>query len=76
MDYQLSDQTATPPTPSSYWVLPSRLLAGAYPGHQDPAEHQARIHAIVDAGVRLFLNLMEENETNYAGETFVSYASG
>ena len=49
MDYQLADQSATPPTPSSYWVLPSHLLAGAYPGHQDPAEHQARIHGLVDA---------------------------
>lgn len=74
MDFQLADHSATPPTPSSYWVLPSRLLAGAYPGHQDPAEHQARIHGIVDAGIGLFVNLMEEDETNYAGQAFVTYA--
>jgi hypothetical protein len=73
MDFQLADHSAPPPTPSSYWVLPSRLLAGAYPGHQNPAEHRTRIHGIVDAGIRLFLNLMEENETNYAGQAFVPY---
>ncbi|QDU97631.1 protein-tyrosine phosphatase family protein [Lignipirellula cremea] len=74
MDFELADVTTPPPTPSSYWVLPGRLLAGAYPGHREPAEHQARIHGIVDSGVRLFLNLMEENETNHAGQPFVPYA--
>lgn len=73
MQYQLADSRATPPTPSSYWVLPNRLLAGAYQGHRVPAEHQARIHALVDAGIRHFLNLMEEHETNYSGETFAPY---
>jgi protein tyrosine/serine phosphatase len=55
-------------------VLPSRLLAGAYPGHQDPTEHQERVHAFVDAGIRLFVNLMEEDETNHAGQAFAPYA--
>jgi hypothetical protein len=59
MDFQLADRSATPPTPSSYWVLPSRLLAGAYPGCQHPAEHQARVQTLIAAGIRLFINLME-----------------
>lgn len=73
MKYQLADSRPTPPTPSSYWVLPNRLLAGAYPGHKDSTEHLVRIHALVDAGIRQFLNLMEEQETNYAGQAFVPY---
>lgn len=73
MKYQLADFRATPPTSTSYWVLPNRLLAGAYPGRPDPAEHQARIHALVDAGIRQFLNLMEEHEIIYNGEPFVPY---
>ena len=32
------------------------------------------IHTLVDAGICVFLNLMEEGETNYAGNTFVPYA--
>lgn len=54
-------------------MLPDRLLAGAYPGHTDPAEHQVRIHSLVDADIRQFLNLMEEHETNYVGQPFVPY---
>ncbi|MCC9608059.1 dual specificity protein phosphatase family protein [Blastopirellula sp. JC732] len=73
MKFQLADQSATPPTSFTYWVIPSRLLAGAYPGHPDPAEHRARIDALVDAGIRLFVNLMETGETNQKGQPFVPY---
>jgi hypothetical protein len=73
MKYQLADHTLPPPTPSSYWVLPARLLAGAYPGHQDPVKHHSRIQALVGAGIRLFVNLMEPDETNYTGQGFVTY---
>jgi len=53
--------------------VPRLLLAGAYPGDPDPDEHQAKLHALLDAGIRMFVNLMEEDETNYAGEPFVAY---
>ena len=73
MNFYLADQSVPPPTPFSYWVVPSRLLAGAYPGHPDPIEHQARIDALIAAGMRVFVNLMEANETNRNGQRFVSY---
>jgi len=63
----------TPPTRSSYWVEPGRLLAGAYPGAQDPEVHCRKIQALLDAGVRVFVNLMQEGETNHDGEPFVPY---
>jgi len=69
----LASPTSTPPTTSSYWVVPRLLLAGAYPGHPDPDEHEQRVKALVGAGIRAFVNLMEENETNWAGEPFVPY---
>ena len=31
----LASPDASPPIPSSYWVVPELLLAGAYPGHPD-----------------------------------------
>ena len=71
--HSLANDHATPPTSSSYWVVPGLLLAGAYPGDPDQDEHQAKVQALLDAGIRTFVNLMEEHETNYAGEPFVPY---
>ena len=71
---ELAPPKTTPPTSSSYWVVPGLLLAGAYPGHPDPEEHHARVQSLVGAGVRTFVSLMEPEETNYAGDPFVPYA--
>lgn len=59
---KLAPPTAVPPTSSSYWVVPGLLLAGAYPGDPDPAEHDRKVRAIVGAGIRVFVNLMEEGD--------------
>ncbi len=73
--YQLAPSDTTAPTSSSYWVVPGFLLCGAYPGAQDPEERRSKVQALVDAGVQTFVNLMEEDETNYAGEPFSPYAA-
>lgn len=70
---QLASSVSAPPTASSYWVVPRSLLAGAYPGAPDPVERHEKVRLLLDAGVRTFVNLMEENETNWAGEPFVPY---
>jgi ADP-ribosyl-[dinitrogen reductase] hydrolase len=57
-----------------YWVEPGRVLAGEYPGHWDAQKARARIRALMHLGVRTFVNLMEEDETNLAGEPFRPYA--
>jgi hypothetical protein len=62
-----------PPTASSYWVSPGLFLAGAYPGDSDSANHQKKIHAILDAGIRVFISLMEKDERNHQGKPFVPY---
>ncbi len=60
----------------SYWVVESRFLAGAYPGSPespDQAKHRQRIEERWDAGLRVFINLVEENETNNSGHPFLRY---
>ena len=72
-NYELAQSTATPPTPWSYWVIENRFLAGAYPGDSDPEELTAKVQALVAAGIRTFVNLMEEDETNRSGKPFAPY---
>lgn len=54
--------TVPPPIPSSYWVTAGALLAGEYPGAIDPAEARRKLEAILDAGVRSFVDLTEFHE--------------
>ena len=61
------------PDKRTYWVVQDKLLAGAYPGQPDPTQHRKRLQALYDAGMRTFINLQEENETNHAGQPFVRY---
>ena len=71
---ELAGDDAKPPATRCYWVVRDRLLAGAYPGNADPAKHRARLEALWGAGIRTFVSLMEEHETNNAGVAFAAYA--
>lgn len=71
--FRLAEASSTPPTTSSYWIVPGLLLAGAYPGHPEPDEHRAKVQALVNAGIRTFVNLMEEDEKDGRGKPFVPY---
>ena len=71
--FRLAGDNTTPPTSSSYWVVDGLLLAGVYPGDLDPKMHKQKICALLDAGIRLFVDLMEPDETNWAGKPFVPY---
>lgn len=61
------------PLERCYWVVENLLLAGAYPGHPNSHAHTKRISGLWDAGMRTFINLMEEDETNHTGQAFVRY---
>ena len=61
------------PLERCYWVVESLLLAGAYPGHPDSHAHTKRISGLWEAGMRTFINLVEEDETNHTGQAFVRY---
>ncbi len=50
------------PSTNSYWVVPSRFVAGEYPGAQDPSEAAARVRTLLGAGIDHFIDLTEPHE--------------
>lgn len=61
------------PFPRSYWVVPGRFLAGAYPGSATQAEADARVSALAACGVTLSVSLMFPNERDNQGNAFRDY---
>ncbi|MBN2318511.1 MAG: dual specificity protein phosphatase family protein [Acidobacteria bacterium] len=61
------------PFERSYWVLPGKFLAGAYPGnpYEDRAEEKLRL--FLDAGIRYFVDLTSPEDENLYGEALVPY---
>ena len=50
------------PHANCYWLIPGRLLAGEHPGVVPGASVNATVDALLDAGVREFIDLTEEHE--------------
>lgn len=50
------------PIPQSYWVEPSRLLAGEYPGRFDEESTRKRIDLLIEAGFDVFIDLTRTDE--------------
>jgi ADP-ribosylglycohydrolase len=70
----VAPESALPP---AYWVEPGRLLAGEYPGHPDPEVADARIAALLEAGVDYFIDLTWPDELpSYAQVLPSPYAPG
>lgn len=63
------------PLPNSYWVVPGRLLAGECPGTATLAATTERLHALLAAGVTLFVDLTEEGEVSEYSHLLM-YAAG
>jgi protein-tyrosine phosphatase len=63
------------PFPGTYWVIQDQLLAGGYPGDHSEAAMDAKLCALLDAGISSFVNLMEEEELeeHSDGEQFTPY---
>ncbi len=62
------------PYPRSYWVVPGRLLAGYYPGALFASELDAKLGALLDAGISAVVNLMEADEVDWDERPFSPYA--
>jgi protein-tyrosine phosphatase len=50
------------PIPNSYQFLDGRLIAGEYPGDRRDGPALAKLAALLDAGVRTFIDLTEPHE--------------
>lgn len=61
------------PFERSYWVVPGKLLAGCYPGAKDPDQAGKKLVGLLDCGIRCIINLMEEHETDWKGESIRPY---
>ena len=61
------------PFSRSYWVLPGALLAGYYPGALEPGICEKKLAALLSAGIRVVINLMEPDETDWEGHPFTPY---
>jgi hypothetical protein len=63
------------PHPGMYWVIPEQLLAGRYPGNHKPSSMEARLAALLEAGIGSIVNLTEEEEAleHTNGEQFTPY---
>ncbi len=51
-----------PCDPDCYWVEPDRLLAGEYPGSANAEAARAKVAALLECGVRTFIDLTEQHE--------------
>jgi len=52
------------PTPSSNWVIPGVMLAGAYPGALDDRQNDRNLRSIISRGVDTFVCLQAELDTD------------
>ena len=50
------------PLADSYWVIPGELLAGEYPGAREPNAARSKISRLLEAKIRLFVDLTEPGE--------------
>lgn len=71
--FAIPDPGAERPFDRSYWVVRNRLLAGAYPGHQEPEQHAAQLKSLWDCGIRSVVNLMQKEERDHDGQPFSDY---
>jgi hypothetical protein len=56
-----------------YWAVPGKILAGCCPGSIDGQMLPEQLELLLDAGVTLVVNLMEESETELMGSFMETY---
>ena len=57
----------------SYWVVPGKLLAGGYPGSENPIEEKRKLKGLIQAGIRHVISLMEPHEYDRPDDPFAPY---
>jgi len=69
----VQDAAKSVPFDRSYWVIPGKFLAGCYPGSENRQQAIQKLTGLIDSGIRTMINLMEQNEFNWAGKAFEGY---
>jgi hypothetical protein len=57
----------------SYWVVPGKLLAGGYPGSEDPIEEERNLKGLIQAGIRHVISLLEPQEYDRPDDPYPLY---
>lgn len=63
----------TVPFPNSYWVAPNQLLAGEHPGDVHAHAARSRLCALLEADIRTFIDLTDEDEINEDAKPVPAY---
>jgi hypothetical protein len=71
--HKAAEEAIPVPFERSYWVVPGKLLAGAYPGDVDPVAAENKVCAIVEAGIRCFVDLTSPEDQNMFSQPVNSY---
>ncbi|MBN2241064.1 MAG: dual specificity protein phosphatase family protein [Acidobacteria bacterium] len=61
------------PFERSYWVLPGKLLAGAYPGDPCEGRIEEKLRLFLDGGIRCFVDLTSPEDEKLYGQAMVPY---
>ncbi len=59
----------------TYWVKPGQFLAGAWPDALDDAGRREKLDALLSAGIRRFINLVEPDESPLATRRLWDYSA-
>ncbi|MDF1754995.1 MAG: tyrosine-protein phosphatase [Verrucomicrobiales bacterium] len=62
------------PFPNSYWLEPDKILCGEYPRDLDDHGDHSSLKALLQAGVRTFIDLTREGELKSYRETAYQFA--
>ena len=57
----------------SYWVVPGKLLAGCYPGSEDPMGELRRLRGLIQEGIRHVISFLEPQEHGRPDDPFAPY---
>ncbi len=63
------------PFERSYWIIPGKLLVGAYPSAISEDERIDKLNGLVNLGIKTVINLTEAGEKNIKGIELYDYAS-
>lgn len=71
----MDSQEINPPAPlaNTYWVRPGQFLAGEHPGDADEQVMKSRVSALINAGIRTFVDLTEESEISEDAKPIAGY---